>query len=60
MYQHYDELNKRNLHAGFGAIVGPCERKPYYYSKMQKKVSEGHKILNHSYERSDFTSGDAD
>ena len=61
IYQHYKELNSRNMRAGFGAIVQHSEEwKPYYYDLMHQMANEGHEIINHSYSHVDLTSAEAD
>jgi len=52
--QHYLELDKRNLHAGFGAIVAPInDNQDIYIPKMQQMVDAGHEIINHSFSHKD-------
>ena len=58
--KHYKELNKRNLRAAFGVIVGSCEARPHYYDRMRQMVTEKHEIINHSFAHSVLTSENAD
>jgi peptidoglycan/xylan/chitin deacetylase (PgdA/CDA1 family) len=52
--QHYLELDKRGLHAGFGAIVAPInDNQDTYIPKMQQMVDAGHEIINHSFNHKD-------
>jgi len=52
--QHYLELDKRGLHAGFGAIVEPIDgNQDIYVPQMQQMVGAGHEIINHSFSHKD-------
>jgi len=52
--QHYLELDKRGLHAGFGTIVAPIDdNQDIYIPEMQKMVDTGHEIINHTFSHKD-------
>ncbi len=59
---HWNELTERGLVAGFGVIVGGCEKNAStrYYKAMREMQAAGHEILNHSYTHPNLTETAAD
>jgi hypothetical protein len=50
------ELTARGLSAGMGAIAGTCEDREYW-DVLQRLATNGHEIVNHSYNHSNLGDG---
>ncbi len=54
----FEELNKRNLVAGFGVIVSLCDADEY--ADLRKMEDAGMEIINHSWSHKDLSKTDTD